>query len=303
MSVPVTIRIRQQGYTRASGYQATQWAVTVPVSDPPSAPPIGTDPLSYAPLFVVRNVGGFDSLERVATLQDLAALPQSELQYFDVRGDNGASFFSSVLPGDTLQVSTPVAHWIQAQAPYTNQDFIVAEIPTRVQGTSASCFTGSQLQLPGYAFTNDDIGRWVLLSGFADSSNNGYAQVLSYAGSTARVNKVFTNGTGGAWAFPWVRVQSSFPGLEPRYFPTRERGLAWKLLRGGGVLATGTGGVTMREGNNSLVRSVRNTTLAPTQDAALDLFDVVRHEVADLQRAASRNNTAFTVLITTTVGP
>lgn len=299
----MTIRIRQQGYIRANGYQATQWAVTVPVSDPPADPPIGTDPLSYAPLFVVRNVGGIDSLERVATLQDMAALPASELKYFDIRGDNGAACFLGVLLGDTLRITSSLPYWLQAQAPYTNQDFIIAQIENRVQGTSASCFAGSLLQLPGYSFTNDDIGRWVLLSGFADAGNNGYAQILGYTGLTARVNKTFTNGSGGVWAFPWMRIQHSSPGLEPRYFPTRERALSWELRRGGALVVSGTGGATMREVEAPLVRSVRNTTLAPTLDAALDLFDVTRRQIADLQRAASRNNTAFTVLVTTTVGP
>jgi hypothetical protein len=303
MSIPVTIRIRQQGYVRITGYQATQWAVTVPVSDPPSDPPIATDPLSYAQLFVVRNVGGFDSFERIATLSDFATLPVSELKYFDVRGAGGDSFFLGALPGDTLRITTSLPHWLQNQAPYTDQDFIIAQIANRVQGTAASCFTGSQLQLPGYTFTNDDIGRWVLLSGFANPANNGYAQILGYTGSTARVNKTFTNDTGGTWAFPWVRVQESFAGLEPRYFPTRERGLSWELRRGGALIAAGGGGATMREIEAPLVRSVRNTTISPTLDAALDLFNVVRHEIANLQRAATRNNTAFTVLITTTVGP
>lgn len=303
MSVPVTIRIRQQGYIRSVGYQATEWAVTVPVSDPPSDPPIATDPLSYAPLFVVRNVGGFDSLERVATLRDLAALPQSELKYFDVRGANGDAFFLGLLLGDTLRITTSLPYWLQDQAPYTDQDFIVAQVANRVQGTSASCFAGSLLQLPGYTFTNDDVGRWVLLNGFSNSANNGYAQILGYAGLTARVNKTFTNDTGGAWAFPWVRAQDSFPGLEPRYFPTRERALAWELRRGGSLVVSGDGGATMREVEQLLVRSVRNTTVAPTLDAAHNLFDVVRHEIADLQRDATRNNTAFTILITTTVGP
>lgn len=299
----MTIRIRQQGYVRSAGYQATEWAVTVPVSDPPSDPPIGTDPLSYAPLFVVRNVGGFDSLERIATLRDFATLPQSELKYFDVRGANGDAFFLGLLLGDTLRITTSLPYWLQAETPYTDQDFIVAQVPNRVQGTSASCFTGSLLQLPGYTFTNDDVGRWVLLNGFSDPANNGFAQILGYAGLTAHVNKTFTNDTGGAWAFPWVRVQDNFPGLEPRYFPTRERALAWELRRGGSLVASGDGGATMREIEQPLVRSVRNTIVAPTLDAALDLFDVVRHEVADLQRAASRTNTTFTILITTTVGP
>ena len=299
----MTLRIRQQGYLRATGYQATQWAVTVPVSDPPADPPIATDPLSYAPLFVVRNVGGFDSFERVATLQDFVALPASELKYFDVRGDAGDAFFLGLVLGDTLRILTSVPYWIQAETPYTDQDFIVAQVANRVQGTSASCFTGSQLQLPGYTFTNDDVGRWVLLSGFTDPTNNGYAQILGYTGGTARVNRTYTNDTGGAWAFPWIRVKDNFMGLEPRYFPTRERGLQWELRRGGALVATGTGGATMREIEAPLVRSVRCTTLSPTLDAALDLFDVTRRQLADLQRAATRNNTAFTVLITTTVGP
>lgn len=288
---------------RGVGYQCTQWAVTVPVSDPISDPPLATDPLSYAPLYVVRDTGGLESLERVATLRDYAGLPQAELTRFEGRRVGGDALLATALPGDTLRIDTNIPYWLQAEVPYTNQEFIVAQVPNRAQGTGAKCFTDGKVQVPGYAFTNEDVGRWLNLAGFS-AANNGYACILSYAGSTATCSRTFTaNETGGTWAFPTVQIETSFPGVEPRYFPTKERNLAWSLVRGGVVLATGGGGATLRNSDARLFRSVRNTTVAPTQASALALFEVSRKEAEALQRAASRDGTSFTVLLTSTFGP
>jgi hypothetical protein len=304
MTTPVTLRIRQQGYVRSNGYQATQWAVTVPVSDPPGDPPIATNPLSYAPLFVGRAVEGYESLERAATLQDFAALPVLELEYFDIRGNGGDSGLSSALFGDTLEITTSVPQWLQAQPPYDTQTFVVSQVAIRAQGSSARCLTNPQgLQLGSYVFTPTDVGRWVLLSGFTNPANNGWAQILSYVGNTAQVSRTFASTELiGNWQFPWLRIQTSFPGLEPRYFPSKERNLAWRITRGSTV-ASGTGGMTMRGAETSLFRTVRFTTLAPSLQAATDLFEVIRQDVAALQRSASLSGTTFTTLITYTVGP
>lgn len=301
-STPVILRIRQQGYVRATGYQASQWVVTVPTSEG-SDPPLATEPETYAPLFVLRNVGGFERFERVAKLEDFVGVPRSELTCFDVRGAGGDLLLLNASAGDVLRITTEVPHWIQAQAPYTDQDFIVSHVAFRAQGTGAICFTDGQVQLPGYVFSEADIGRWVRLQ-FRDTSNNGYAQILSYTGNTARVGRRFSSLQGdGTWAFPWVRIRDSFEGLEPRYFPTCERNLAWDLRRDDGLLVTGTGGVTAREIDAALVRSIRATTLTPTLDAATNLFTVTRSDVSALQRAAARTNSVFTALITHTVGP
>jgi len=255
-------------------------------------------------MFVIRNVQGFDTLERVATLQDFASLPVSELEWFDVRGIGGDALLGGALAGDTLRITTNLSYWIQEQVPYTDQDFTLTQLANRVQGASARCFTSGAIQLPGYVFSDQDVGRWVRLSDFPTTGNNGWAQITSFVGGTAQTNRTFSaNETNGSWAFPWLRIQSIFGGVEPRYFPTREQNLGWELRRSGSYLTAGTGGATARGVDAPLVRSVRNTTLAPTLDAATDLFEVVRKDLMRLQQAATTNDTAFTVLITTTVGP
>ena len=59
----------------------------------------------------------------------------------------------------------------------------------------------------------------------------------------------------------------------------------------------------MRERNDTLVRSVRFTYLAPTLDAATGSFEYVAAGLDRLQAEAARNNTAFTPLLTRTEGP
>ena len=134
----IVIRIRQKGYARTAGYQAVNWAVTIPVADPPLTPPIATAPLSFAPLFVIRDEEGFESLERVATLQDLAVIPQAELRYFDVRGPGGDTCFAPAVPGgplgpfagDTLtfpDTSGALSYWLEDSAPYNSNVFVVKQ--------------------------------------------------------------------------------------------------------------------------------------------------------------------------------
>lgn len=274
------------------------------MSDPLSDPPIATDPSSFAPLYVMRNAGGYEVFERIATLVDLEALPVAELSYFEPRGAGGGDLLSLALAGDTLRIVSPPAHWIQTQAPYDSNDFIVSQVGVRVQGSGAKSFIGGLIQLPGYTFTQEDVGRWVTLSDFTASGNNGKFQILSQVGSSARVSGTFiANDTGGSYAFQWLEVEDSFPGLEPRYFPTKATGLAWHLRRGGGFVTLGESGVTARDTTSTLARSIRCTVLAPSNDAAEKLFLVSRQQVAALQRAAAVNNTEFTVLITYTAGP
>lgn len=273
------------------------------MTEPIGSPPIATDPLSYAPLYVVRDAGGYDILERVATLPDFEAIPVAELSYFEPRDNGAGDLLNAVLVGDVLRITSAPPQWLQTQAPYTNNDFIVSQVAKRVEGSGAKSFIGGQLQLPGYTFTQADVGRWVSLSDFTDSGNNGKFRITGYQGSTARVNTAFTNDTGGSWAFEWLKVQEAFGGLEPRYFPTQATGLAWELYRAGSPLMDGANGKTSRGNTGPLSRSRRYTYLAPSQDAAEKLFLVTRQQVAALQRAGTLNNTEFTVLITYTVGP
>jgi hypothetical protein len=313
----IVIRIRQKGYVRSAGYQAVNWAVTVPVADPPSSPLIGTTPLSYAPLFVVRDSGGFDSLERVATLQDLVALPQAELRFLDVRGPGGDAAFAPAVvngplgpfAGDTLtfpDTAGRLSYWLEDSPPYNSNSFVVKQSAIRAQGTNPQILTGNRLQLPNYTFTQNDVNRWVYLSGFSTLAYNGFAQITAFLGNTATINKTTSSiETGTSWRFPYIEIDTGTnPLVEPRFFPTRERNLAWELRRGAALIASATsGGATMRDVEASLVRSLRYTNLASSNQAALDLMAAVRSGAYNLQAEGARNNTDFTVLITSTYGP
>ncbi len=307
MSHDVTLRIRQQGYVRTTGYQAVQWAVTVPVVDPSGTPAIATDPGSYAPLYVIDTAGERETLRRIATLQDYQALPRSELKYFDVRtlGAEGRSWFTDMQLGDTLRILSQPPHWVQEQAPYTDWDFVIDDVSYRTTGGSPSVQVGKTLTLAGYTFTPEDIGRWVELVGFATTQYNGLTQILSYTGNVATVDKNFTtNETGSTWRFPWVRVQEVFSGQEPRYFPTRMKNLSWARIRAGLTICSGVGGgVTCRELPGALVRSVRYTELASTLEEGLALLDYSYAEVQRLQRQAVASADSFLPLTTRTVGP
>lgn len=258
-------------------------------------------------MFVLDTSGPIDVLRRVATLRDYEAIPQVELNYFDVRTAGAEAWFDNVTAGDTLRITNGPSHWLQAQAPYTDHDFTILGVYTRAAGSSPQVFTGRSLVLPGYTFTPDDVGRWVRLSGFTTTGYNGLAQIVSYLGNVATVNRPFaSNETGGAWQFSYVATRANplGPGYEPRYFPTRMSNLPWALYRSGSPLASGLGGgVTMRERGDILVRSVRFTYLAPTLDAATNSFEYVAAELERLRTEAARNNTAFTTLLTRTEGP
>lgn len=310
MPTPVTLRIQQLGAVRATGYQATQWAVTVPVVDPPGDVPRATTPSSFAPLFVVDVAGPREFLRRVATLRDFAELARAELSYFEVKtlGGAGRAFFDNVQVGDTLRFIGEPAHWIQPQAPYTDWDFVVDDVTYRVSGGVPVATVGKTLALTGYRFTPDDVGRWVELRGFSSSAYNGLCQIVSIEGGLAVVDKNFTtNESGTTWGFPWVRVASDTgAGREPRYFPTRAGDLAWAVVRGGVTLcAAGNGGATGRlvPQGAALVRAARFTELAPTLEAGDDLFAATRAGLARLHAEAARDAASFSVLTTVTEGP
>lgn len=306
----VILRVQQQGYVRTTGYQATQWAVTVPIVVAGDSSPVGTTPLSYAPLFVVDRSGSREFLRRVASLRDYASLPIAELQYFEARGPNGDAFYLAVAPGDTLRVTPSVPHWLQAQAPYTDEDFTVSGLVTRASGLSPQVLTGQDLRLPGYTFGPEDVGRWVLLAGFATSAYNGYVQILNYTGDIAHVGRTHAGTeTGTGWSFPHVQIVTDVGATsEPRFFPTQESNLGWRLCRGdpdlvAPLVTDASGGTTSRGTTQTLVRSRRFTHLAATLDEATALFNYVGAALEALQTEATTDGTSFTVLITRTAGP
>jgi len=303
MPTSVTLRIQQQGYVRSNGYQATQWAVTVPIVDPAGAPPRATDPSSFAPMFVIDTAGPREVLRRVATLRDYQELTRAELRYFDVRtlGAAGRAWFDNVNLGDTLRLIGQPPHWVQDQAPYTDWDFIVEDVSYRVNGGVPSVAVGKSLTLAGYTFRDEDVGRWVELRGFASPSYNGLVQIVSIQGNVAIVDKTYTtNETGTTWGFPWIGVAAApVAGLEPRYFPVRASDLAWALVRGGSTICSASNGGDTRRAvpqGQTLVRSVRFTELAPSLSAGVDLFTSTRAELARLHDEATSNAIEFSPL-------
>lgn len=300
MATPVTLRVQQQGYLRAAGYQASQWVVTIP--------PVVTSPTSYEALFVVDTTGPVEILRRVATLTDFSSIVRSDLVAFDMRASNGDDWFDNVQVGDKLWISPTPDHWLQTQAPYDDGVFEVFTVFIRDHGVSPQILPGKQLVLPAYVFTPEDVGRWVRLAGFTTGGYNGLTQIVSYVGNVATITKdASAPETGGTWEFPAVTIASNLgSGIERRYFPTRETNLPWRLHRGSimtSALATGTGGASMREFPRNLIRCARFTDLSPTLDGAQALFEYVRASLGALQDAASASSDDFTDLVTITEGP
>lgn len=304
----VILRIRQQGFVRTGGYQVTQWAVTVPVSDPISDPPIATSPLSYAPLFLMRNEDfGFESFEGIASLQDFVSLEDNELEYFEIKGQYGNTALINTQIGDTLNLpSTSLDYWLLDSAPYLNNQFTISGLAQKASGVTPLILTGNKLVLTGYTFTDDDIGRWFKLAGFTTSSYNTYVQVISYTGNVATINiTTTTNEAGSVWEVKRFQVVSNVsPSLEPRYFSEAKNNLAWEIKHGGSTVASNTVGLnTQRRLSTVRNRAVRMTYLAPTLDTAMDFMAATRDGVKVLQAQAAKNNTTFSTLITTTFGP
>lgn len=309
------LRIRQKGYSRSTGFQLVSWAVTVPVADPGGTPLLATSPTNYQPMFVIRNNGHYESLVRVATASDLGTIPHQELRYLDVRGPGGDVLFAPLVAGgpvgpwagDEILFDTvsQVPHWLEDEAPYASGVYVVKETGLRTLGAAPQALPGGQLVLPGYTFTSSDVGRWVYLVGFLTAGNNGLAQILAINGNVATVNKPFgTTQTGGAWAFPWVSIDTRVdPSVEPQYFPTKESNIGWSLRRGGVIVASQPAGAfTLRGTESTLIRSTRFTGVLPNAELAKELGAVIRNGVYNLSLQAQTLDTEFLPLTTSTFG-
>lgn len=302
--MPVSIQLKQEGWVRSTGYQCTQWLARQPT------PPGSTNPSSLADLFVFRRTGETEVLDRVATVPDLVntAIPVSRLTGFVVRG-TGGDLVSSVLAGDTITITKAVPHWIQGLAPYTDQVFRVFSAQVRNYGgyglnptSQPQLLPGSRLVLPGYVFTNFDVGRWILLQGFASVSYNTTVQILGIEGSKALVNlPTSTTETGAYWTMHRILIDPAAvsAGQEARYFPTREDGLTWTVTRGGSTIASGTGGLTERSNiSSTYYRDHRVTTVEPTAKAAEERLRTTRQYVEFSELEQNTVDEAFTALQT-----
>lgn len=272
---------------RATGYQCSQRVAREPAGV--------TDPLSYAELFVFRSVLGREAYAGVATTLDLTQLPVNELSYFEARHTGGDQLLSA-LTGDTLTVLTAVPHWIEAAAPYTTQAFTVDAVATLAGGDAPQVLPGNRIVLPGHTLSENDVGRWVTLSGFATAAFNTRAKILAYEAGVATTTLASTvTQTGGAWAIQRVRiVTAAGGGQERRFFPTIEGPLAWQVTRGATLIGSGSDGYTMRaDPSAAAYRDHRVTLVARTQEEAEARFRIDRRRVELLQEEAERLDDTF----------
>ena len=297
--MPNIIQLKQERIPRTVGWQLTQWVSRVPIG--------ATTPDALEPLFVVRVIGGRESFDRVASLTDFVKYSENRLSFFEPRGAAGDVALRQAVNGDTLRFpGTALLHWEQADAPYNTLDFQIYRVSTRVSGFGANLFTGGGLLLTGYTFTDADIGRWVLLSGFSTSRYNGYIQITSVVGGMAQthVSVPGDEASSGLWEFRWIELDAGVdPALEPRYFPERRDALQWQLWRGLTLIIYGTGGSTRREREDAVFLSVRWTSVEASLDAAMSFMTSVQTGVRALQAEAALNDGAVGEVVTTTFGP
>ncbi len=309
MTTPVILRVQQQGYVRPEGYQATQWALTVPLEVPPGDPALGTTPESYLPLFLVDTAGSLETLLRVTTLKDLVDYPEANLTYFEPRWGSGYVVLRDAVAGDILRITPPPGYWLQTQEPYDDTDFEIEAVEIRTSGDNPVVALGNSLQLPGYTPSNEDIGRWVYVSGFVNNDYNGWTQIRGVQGNVLLTNKAYLgSATGTGWYFYWIKIKTDVgPTLEPRYFPTRERNLSWAHYDDDPSMVsphtTGRGGATARNATSRYVRTRRYTHVAPSLAAGLGVFATTRAQLEVLQASANTNGSDYSTLITVTVGP
>lgn len=284
--MPHVIRLRQERSPRRNGW----WLSQSIARDPPEA----TSPDAFEPAFVVRNVGGRESFERVASMTDLVSLNENRLNRFDLRGANGFDFLDLARPGDILRITgADTEHWIETAAPYDDRDFVIAQVVTRINGTGVAVLSGGKVMLTGYAFTPKDVGRWFRIQGMTTSAFNRYAQVLGVDGTNATTSisvSVPETSPAATWSFSWVEISDESGDGEPRYFPERRDGLTWELRRDVAILINGVGGSSLRErADEVLFRTNRWGSLEPTLQDAIDFGNVTKRGLELLRDEAAQH--------------
>ena len=158
--MPSVIRLNQERVPRVAGWQLTQWVSRYPDGV--------TYPDALEAAFLIRNVSGREYFERVCSMRDLATYPEANLRYFEAKGTEGDTFYTLVRAGDTLRITGASSqHWLQVAAPYNNRTFTVnSGLLQRANGASPIMMPGGLVTLPGYQFTDEDVGRWFEFSGF-----------------------------------------------------------------------------------------------------------------------------------------
>ncbi len=265
--MPHVIRLRQERSPRRNGW----WLSQSIARDPPDV----TSPDIFEPAFVVRDVGGREFFERVASMNDLVALSENRLNRLDLKSANGHDFFGLAQAGDIFRVTgADTDHWVETAAPYSDRDFLIAQVSARANGVGVNVLSGGKVVLAGYPFTRHDVGRWFRLQGMVTSGYNGYAQVLSVDGTNAVTSIAVVSpeaAPSATWSFPWVEIQDEAGSGELRYFPERRDGLTWELRRDVALMISGTGGSSLRERPaEPLFRTNRWGSLEPSLQDALD---------------------------------
>jgi hypothetical protein len=236
----------------------------------------------------------------------MQSLPVARLTGLVVRG-TGGNLITTVLPGDTLTITKAVPHWIQSGAPYTNQVFRVAQVQLRnfgsyTSGAGPQILPGSRLRLPNYSLSNADIGKWIILEGFASVSYNQPVQILGVEGSVALINiPTSTTESGSYWSHYRITIDPTAVGTgeEARYFPSIEDALTWTVTRGGSTIVSGTGGITERA-NPFLTyyRDHRVTTLESSGSEATARLLAIKQHIAHVELEQNSLDTPFATVQT-----
>jgi len=289
------IRLGQEGVIRPEGFQLSQWTSKNYTTS------------SLQELFLIRSTVVGEKFERITTLPDFQTYEGNELQYFEPKKTGGEVLFDAVT-GDEVALDPIPSYWVQTTVPYNPPRFYIGHIVYET-GSAPEAIAPEQMRFPGVTLTDEYIGRWVQVNGFAHTSYNSRWEILSYSGNIAQVRRMGSTGgiitegeisTGTFYFGRWQIIALPAGIYEFIFFPTKISDAPWKLYSSTHVLkGWGNYGETQRRDKTlQLFRSMRMTTIEPTLDAALNRMSVVRKAVEALSYAANQNSTDFsTVLI------
>ncbi len=292
----IIFRLYQEGNVRLLGFQTTEWIdlnssyTTLPLAD----------------VFVLRKnaYGKPDTFERVATPEDYGTLGTNALIYFDAKGPFIVDGLNPIA-GDILRLkATNFEHWATANPingiSYTITPDGYMEFPVlayesfkgKQTGDAPPVLAGNTISVSNYFFTEEDVGRRIILTGFTNPSNNVFPVIQSVSGGLAKTSTIFINESGttsASWSFARIKLVATKP------IPRIEANVEWQVFRTGtGTIFSGTTGTPMRRYFDTvLFRDNRLTMLNATQDIAQNHFDLVQSFLTSLQRKLAKVDTAF----------
>lgn len=294
----VKLRLYQEGNIRINGFQTTEWI---------DSNPSFTTPAYKEPFILRKNGYGIaDGFSRVAVPADFGQLLVNPLIALDVKGP--FTVYTTPVVGDVLRVQAEnFPQWVTTTLingqSYTltgdgYMEFVISGVqPFRGKqtGDAPPSVTGHAVTVSNYQFSDEDIGRQLVLSGFNNGPNNVTSTILSTFAGQATVDNVVPfvteSGTSSAtWTFNRFLVNSNkpFPRIEGS-FPWQVRSTATST-----IIVNSPMGFVMRQ-NPDLVefRDDRLTMINATMDIAQDHFTLVKSYLSSLQQQLSQVDTAF----------